>query len=141
MNFCSVWCLFKGILLSQNKGVQCGCTSGDWQPKEVYGCFMLDCMRVWMIFVFWRSSGCNNVQYTRVFLTWLLGHRMECHLTCLEIRGNPLLLWLVTSHKADGEVHSILKLLYNRKHKKGRLVVENASGILNQTFRKFFKKI
>jgi hypothetical protein len=45
----------------------------------------------------------------------------------------PLFLWLVTPHKEDGEAHLILKLLYNRKHKKGRLIVDNAFGILNQT--------
>jgi hypothetical protein len=46
----------------------------------------------------------------------------------------PLLLWLMTLHKEDGEVHSILELLYNCKQKKGRSIVENAFDILKQTF-------
>ncbi len=35
----------------------------------------------------------------------------------------------------------ILELLYNKKHKCGRFVVENSFNILKKTFRKFFGKI
>jgi hypothetical protein len=28
----------KDYFFSQDREVQCGCTSGGWQPKEVYGC-------------------------------------------------------------------------------------------------------
>jgi len=52
----------------------------------------------------------------------------------------PLLLWLMTLHKEDGEAHSILELLYNCKHKKGRSIVENAFDILKQTFIELLKK-
>jgi hypothetical protein len=33
-------------------------------------------------------------------------------------------------HKEEGEAHSISKLLYNCKHKKDKLVFENASYII-----------
>lgn len=46
----------------------------------------------------------------------------------------------MTPHKEDGEVHSILQLLYKRKHKKGRSIVDNAFDILKQTFRELLEK-
>jgi hypothetical protein len=46
----------------------------------------------------------------------------------------PLLSWLMTPHKEDGETHLILELFYKCKHMRGRLVVENAFGILKQIF-------
>jgi hypothetical protein len=61
----------------------------------------------------------------------------------LYLFGNkryPLLPWLMTPHKENGEVYSVLQLLYSHKHKKGRLVFENAFDILKQTFRKLLEK-
>jgi hypothetical protein len=53
-------------------------------------------------------------------------------------KGYPLITWIMTPFKEEGQ-HSILKLWYNRKHKRRRLVVENAFGILKKTFRKLRK--
>jgi hypothetical protein len=90
-------------------------------------------------FVFWKSSNCINVQYIRVF--WHgIGSQDGIPPYLFTDKGYPLLLWLVTSHKEDGEVHSILELLYNRKHKRGRWIVENAFNILKQKFRGLLKK-
>lgn len=72
-------------------------------------------------------------------LTWLLDHKRPFYL-CGD-KGYPLLLWLMTLHKEKWEVHSILELLYYHKHKKGRLVVENAFGIMKQTFMMIFLNV
>jgi hypothetical protein len=55
-------------------------------------------------------------------------------------KGYPLLSWLMTLHKENGEVYLVLQLLYSCKYKKGRLVVENAFNILKQTFRELLEK-
>jgi MoaA/NifB/PqqE/SkfB family radical SAM enzyme len=39
-------------------------------------------------------------------------------------KGYTLITWIMTPFKKEGE-HSILDLLYNRKHKRGRPVIEN----------------
>ncbi len=43
----------------------------------------------------------------------------------------------MASHKEGGEVHLVLQLLCNRKHKKGRSIVENAFDILNKLLKSF----
>jgi hypothetical protein len=45
----------------------------------------------------------------------------------------------MTPFKEKGH-HTILELLYKRKHKRGRWVVENAFGIFKKTFREFLTK-
>ncbi len=45
-------------------------------------------------------------------------------------KGYLLINWIMTLFKKDGH-HLILELLYNKKHKKGRFVVENV-GILKK---------
>ncbi len=53
-------------------------------------------------------------------------------------KGYPLITWIMTPFKKEGQ-HSILEILYNRKHKRGRLVVENIFGILKKTFKELQK--
>jgi hypothetical protein len=53
--------------------------------------------------------------------------------------GYPLLPWLMTPHR--GHAHpTILESLYNRKLRQGQGVVENAFGILKQTWRELLNK-
>jgi hypothetical protein len=40
----------------------------------------------------------------------------------------------MTQFKEDVK-HAILKMLYNKKHKRGQSVVENSFGILKKTFK------
>jgi hypothetical protein len=53
--------------------------------------------------------------------------------------GYPLLPWLMVPHKNVRNL-SVLDTLFNRRLKKGRCVVENAFGILKQTFRELLLK-
>ena len=53
--------------------------------------------------------------------------------------GYPLLPWLMVPHKNERNL-SLLETLFNKKLRKGRCVVENAFGILKQTFRELLVK-
>ena len=48
-------------------------------------------------------------------------------------KGYPLLSWLMTPYR-EGR-HTVLETLYQRKHKRGRSVIEHTFGILKQAFR------
>jgi len=47
----------------------------------------------------------------------------------LDDKGYLLIFCIMTPYKEEGQ-HTILKLLYNRKHKCGRSIIENSLGIL-----------
>jgi hypothetical protein len=53
--------------------------------------------------------------------------------------GYPLLPWLMVPHRNTRNL-SVLETLFNRKLRKGRCMVENAFGILKQTFRELLVK-
>jgi hypothetical protein len=53
--------------------------------------------------------------------------------------GYPLLPWLMVPHRGPGQL-SVAKQLFNRRLRRGRCVVENAFGILKQTFRELLVK-
>jgi len=54
-------------------------------------------------------------------------------------KGYPFINWIMTPYKEDGH-HIVLKLLYNKKHKKGHYVIDNAFGILKNTFKELLHK-
>lgn len=53
--------------------------------------------------------------------------------------GYPLQPWLMVPHKVVGNL-SVSESLFNKKLRKGRCVVENAFGILKQSFRELLQK-
>jgi hypothetical protein len=53
--------------------------------------------------------------------------------------GYPLIPWLMIPHKNVRNL-SVLETLFNKKLRRGRCVVENAFGILKQTFRELLVK-
>lgn len=53
--------------------------------------------------------------------------------------GYPLLPWLMVPHRTQGQL-SVAETLLNRRLRRGRGVVENAFGILKQTFRELIGK-
>jgi hypothetical protein len=58
------------------------------------------------------------------FLLYLLGDK-----------GYPLILWIMTQFKEEGQ-HTILEL-FNRKHKKGCSFMENVFSVLKTTYKEF----
>jgi hypothetical protein len=54
--------------------------------KRVPRCLLWSCLGMWMIPTRWGSPSCINVQYIGAFLTWPLGHKMECFHTYLGIK-------------------------------------------------------
>jgi hypothetical protein len=57
----------------------------------------------------------------------------------LGYKGYPLLSWLMTPTKEGN--HNLPEMLYNRKHKQARSVVENDFGILKKIFYQLQGKI
>lgn len=53
--------------------------------------------------------------------------------------GYPLLPWLLVPHRGYGNL-SISEALFNKRMRRGRCVVENAFGILKQSFRELMEK-
>ena len=53
--------------------------------------------------------------------------------------GYPLQPWLMIPHKSVAQL-SVLEALFNRRLRRGQVVVENAFGILKQTFRELLFK-
>jgi hypothetical protein len=54
----------------------------------------------------------------------------------LADKGYPLLSWMMTPFKEDGEPRSLAQTLYNRRHRRGRSVVENTFGLMKENWRK-----
>ncbi len=64
-----------------------------------------------------KFSSCINLHSMGDFLTWLLGHKMECfHIYLVK---NIFIIFLACdpTYKKGGQ-HAILELLYNCKHKR-----------------------
>lgn len=53
--------------------------------------------------------------------------------------GYPLLPWLMVPHGTYNQL-TVAETLFNKKLRRGRCVVENAFGILKQTFRELLQK-
>jgi hypothetical protein len=55
-------------------------------------------------------------------------------------KGYPLLPWLLTPFKDDGQQRTLLQTVYQDQHSRARSVVENTFGILKQTWRELLQK-
>ncbi len=67
------------------------------------------------------------------------GSQHEFPLYILGYKGYPLISWIMTPFKEDVN-HTILKFMYNRKHKSGQSVVENSFVILEITLKESLGK-
>jgi hypothetical protein len=87
--------------------------------------------------VFKRSSFYNKAQYDGLF-NLEKGCQNEIPLDVFGDKKYPLLDYILT-HQIKGD-HTILKSLFNRKHRRGRSMVNNAFDIFKKTFVNFMVK-
>jgi hypothetical protein len=69
-----------------------------------------------------------------------LEHTSDIPPYMLGDKGYPLLPWLLMPFKDNGYQRTILETLFQEQHSRGRSVVENAFGILKQTWRELLVK-
>lgn len=55
-------------------------------------------------------------------------------------KGNLLLDWMLVPYEDDGHERSVLEALFNKSHRRGRSVVENAFGLLKENWRILLNK-
>jgi hypothetical protein len=55
-------------------------------------------------------------------------------------KGYPLLSWIITPFKDDGHPRSLAEAYFNKRHRRGRSVVENAFGLLKENWREMGRK-
>jgi hypothetical protein len=58
----------------------------------------------------------------------------------LADKGYPLLSWMMTPFKDDGGLRSLAKTYYNKHHRRGRSVIENAFRLLKENWREISGK-
>jgi hypothetical protein len=58
----------------------------------------------------------------------------------LANKGYPLLSWILKSFKDDGHPRSLAETYYNKCHRRGKSVVENAFGLLKENWRELSRK-
>jgi hypothetical protein len=69
-----------------------------------------------------------------------LHHTADIPPYILGDKGYPLLPWLLTPFRDDGRQRTVLETVYQEYQSRGRSVVENAFGILKQTWRELLVK-
>ena len=55
-------------------------------------------------------------------------------------KGYPLLNWIIVPFKSNGQPRSLAETYFNRRHRRGRSVVENAFGLLKENWREMGKR-
>jgi hypothetical protein len=58
----------------------------------------------------------------------------------LADKGYPLLSWMMTPFKDNGCPYSLAESYYNKRHRRGRSVIENAFGLLKENWREISRK-
>ncbi len=131
------WCFCWGLLLPTRLEVIV-VLHKQWMATklEIHPC-VLDCLRMWMIPMFWVYKCAMQ----REIFDMVVGSLYGLPPYLLGDKGYPLLPWLMTLHNQNEKHHLVLELLYYCKHKWGRSIVGNSSGIMKQMFEELLRKI
>jgi hypothetical protein len=97
-------------------------------PRSVNDQRVLSCSGLWQEVI---HRGLMNVDagYQEGIPPYLLGNK-----------GYPLLSWLIVPIKDDGQPCSLAETYFNKRHWRGRSIVENAFGLLKENWREMGKK-
>jgi hypothetical protein len=112
---------------------------------------VVDCKKQFTSIFVGLPGSVNDTRVLRKSALWdHIMHRRLLHPDsgCLEVvppflladKGYPLLSWLMTPFREDGEDRSVVESLYNRRHRRGRFVVENAFGLMKVNWREMLGK-
>jgi hypothetical protein len=87
-----------------------------------------------------RRSGLWQEVVNRGLMSVDSGYQDGIPLYVLADKGYPLLNWNMVPFKEDGQPRSLAESYYNKRHRQGRSVVENAFGLLKENWREMGKK-
>jgi hypothetical protein len=87
-----------------------------------------------------RRSGLWQHVVHRILLHVDSGYQEGIPPYLLADKGYPLLSWMMMPFKDDGRPRSLAESYYNKRHRRGRSVIENAFGLLKENWREISRK-
>jgi hypothetical protein len=112
---------------------------------------VVDCKKLFTSLFIGLPGSVNDTRVLRRSALWQHVHQrglMHTDSGCQDVippyllvdKGYPLASWFLTPFKEEGEPRSVVEELYNKRHRRGRSVVENAFGLMKTNWREMLGK-